>query len=90
MAYGLRTFDGFGNLIVDITDRLTRYVASAYVSLGPQSSTFVFVSGMSDDGTWAVIGMQNFLGVKYGNNGFTVSNSSASSTVAANLYIFRV
>jgi hypothetical protein len=90
MAYGLRTYDSSGNLFIDVSDRLTRYVTSVYVSVGSRGSTFVSVSGMSGDGTWAIIGVANYLAITYGSNGFTVNNQSTSSTVSATLHIFRV
>ena len=41
MAFGLQVFDQFGNLRVHISDRLTRVLATSYITLGPGASQFI-------------------------------------------------
>ncbi|CAN7337481.1 hypothetical protein LJR090_002563 [Bosea sp. LjRoot90] len=38
MAAGLRVFDQFGNLKVDLSDRLLRYVGMFYIGIGTPTS----------------------------------------------------
>lgn len=54
MPAGLQVFSG-GVVTVDITDRLTRIVGVYTVSAVRGSWTTQAVSGMVNDGTWAVV-----------------------------------
>ena len=57
MSYGLRVWDASGNLMVDVTDRLTRFVTSATVSFTTTSAEpdkYIYITGMVNDGTWFV------------------------------------
>lgn len=55
MSYGLRVWNAAGQLVLDTTDRLTRHHSRYSLTLGALgTSQDVYVSGMSDDGTWAV------------------------------------
>ena len=57
MSYGLRVWDASGNITVDITDRLTRFVLSSTVSFtatSAEADKYIYVDGMIADGTWFV------------------------------------
>lgn len=54
MSYGLRVWDSFGNLTVDVSDRLNRYVGTYSANVPGNSTVFVPVPGVSLDGTWEV------------------------------------
>ena len=61
MSYGLRVWDASGNIIVDITDRITKLVSthsfSKYVVKGGGPVTHdVPVPGILADGSWFVQG----------------------------------
>lgn len=55
MTYGLRCWNSAGELIVDISDRLTRYHSVHTVTVGPSAFDFegsVSVSGMDASDKW--------------------------------------
>lgn len=55
MTYGLRCWNSAGELIVDISDRLTRYHSSHSVVVGPSAfdfEGFVSVAGMDASDKW--------------------------------------
>lgn len=55
MAYGLRTFDADGNVLVDFSTQLTRMMFTKYV--GAYESGSIDVPGFSDNGghAWASV-----------------------------------
>jgi hypothetical protein len=53
MSYGMRIWDASGNLTLDTTDRLTRFVTSITPgTIGPSVTVSYYVPGIADDGTW--------------------------------------
>ena len=59
MSYGLQTTDASGNVVIRVTDRLTRFVATSSVYINASSSGTAYadisVSGMTTDGTWVAV-----------------------------------
>jgi hypothetical protein len=56
MSYGMRIWDASGNLTLDTTDRLTRFVTSITPgTIAPQATVSYSVPGIVDDGTWFLI-----------------------------------
>ena len=54
MAQGLLIWDGAGNLKLNITDRITRFVGVYNFSVPPNTSYVpIYISGIANDGTWA-------------------------------------
>lgn len=55
MSSGLQVFDGSGNVMLDVADKLSRIHATVSLSIpvGTNGGTYT-VSGMADDGTWFV------------------------------------
>ncbi len=57
MSYGLRVWDASGNLTLDVTDRLTRFVTSAtvyFTTSSNEADKYISIAGMQNDGTWFV------------------------------------
>lgn len=53
MSYGLRVRDASGNIVLDVTDRITRLHGTYSYTLGNAAATLnVTVAGAVDDGTW--------------------------------------
>ena len=73
MSYGLQVFDASGGVVLDVSDRLTRFYADYSVSITPGQPVYIPVPGMVDDGTWAVIPQAYIVNVLVGSGGFTVS-----------------
>lgn len=98
MTQGLQVWDASGVLVLEVTDRLTRFVASG--SYQPPAAAglqtvFVSVPGMANDGTWVAIatsgpGAGNPVTIV--NGGFNVvCNDSFGTTPQVNYYsVFRI
>jgi|LakMenEpi03Aug12_release.lakeMendotaPanAssembly.Ray.scaffolds.fasta_scaffold2009148_1 hypothetical protein len=54
MAYGLQVFDSSGNLEVDISSRLSRFVSIYYFNSAIDQTININVPNIVDDGTWMV------------------------------------
>lgn len=55
MTYGLRVWDGTGGLMLDVTDRITRFVGTYSFYIAPfQTSVDISVPGASPD-TWFAV-----------------------------------
>lgn len=63
MSYGLRVFDAGGAKVLDVSDRLTRYVSSYSINL-PAGTMLVTIpnSEVYNDGTWFVFHKSNVSG----------------------------
>lgn len=56
MPYGVRIWDGSSNLILDTTDRITRFVTSITPgTIAPTTTVTYSVPGIVDDGTWFLV-----------------------------------
>lgn len=59
MTQGLQVFDASGVIVLDVTDRLTRFIVSGSYQAPTGSSSFptvfVPVPGMANDGTWIAV-----------------------------------
>lgn len=61
MPYGLRIWDSSGNLTLDTTDRITRFVTSITPgSIAVNATVSYSVPGLADDGTWFLIVMNTW------------------------------
>lgn len=80
MSYGLRAWDSSGNLILEITDSIARFVGTYTIPLlAPRASTVVSVPGYSLDGTWSLYfltGNYNYLAITEQTNGVYVFNTN--------------
>lgn len=79
MSQGIKCWDSSGQVILDITDSLARYVNSYTIpSLAPRSSTTISVPGYSLDGNWFIYflaGDVNDLAITEQANGIYVFNT---------------
>jgi hypothetical protein len=55
MAHGLQVFDEVGALRLDVSDRLTKFHSTHTVTDASTVWKSVAITGMADDGTWAVV-----------------------------------
>jgi len=59
MAQGLQVWDASGAIVLDVAERLTRFITSGSYQAPAGSSSFptvlVSVPGMSNDGTWIAV-----------------------------------
>jgi len=56
VAYGLRIWDASGNLTLDTTDRITRFVTRITPgTIAPLTTVNYSVPGIADDGTWFLV-----------------------------------
>lgn len=88
MPAGFQSFDANGNLMTDITDRLTRVITEGSTNMSVGGSVWVPVSGMVDDGTWFVIITGGNSAIP-GNGGFTAYQSSEFSGTSR-YTVFRI
>jgi len=72
MAHGLEVWDASGTKKLSTADRLTKLhsVYSMTATGGGFTETFVSVSGMADDGTWAVQGDGYYSVARVSSGGF--------------------
>lgn len=89
MSYGLIVRDSGGTVILNVSDRITRYIATFGVSLGSGGSTFLGVSGMSADGTWYIYNTNHYLKATITSGGVSVANLTNSSW-SGSILVFRV
>lgn len=62
MPYGLRVWDSSGNLTLDTTDRITRFVTSITPGTIAANSTVSYsVPGIVADGTWFIVVYNTFM-----------------------------
>ena len=77
MAYGLETFNAAGAAVIRVTDRLTRIHSVISVgTISASGSSTVGVSGMTTDGTWAVMSSQSQLGTTIQSGSVLVTNNT--------------
>jgi hypothetical protein len=90
MAYGLQVFNSSGTLIIDVADRLPRYVANGLTgALAYNAYIDITVSGMTNTDTWLVLAiMSNTIAADDPTSGFTIVKGTGSfrltNTYAAN------
>lgn len=94
-TYGLLVRNNSGQTIIDTSSILPRFVDSGSTSVPSQSSIFVAVSGMSNDGTWEILLFDSqfansgwYLTANPQSGGFSLYNGSAS-TATVNYYVFK-
>lgn len=90
MSYGLRVWDAAGSLVLDVTDRLTRYHGAYSCTLGGYGThQDVTVPGIADDGTWAAFTDASALSEIF--SGYVrVTDTVNSSGGTATIYVFRL
>lgn len=89
MAYGLEVYDGAGNVVISITDRLTRFHSEYTLTLKYNQSTTITVAGMTSDGTWAVISQLYSFAFTINNGSFTVTNKY-EGTLTGYIQVYRL
>lgn len=85
MAYGLQVFDSSGNLEVDVSSRLSRYIGSVtfqtalfdFSSEAPKPQNINF-TGISNDGTWFVGNLPGSIGIQINTGYITVYSTYLS------------
>jgi len=87
MSYGLQVRDGANNIILTITDRLTRFIAEYIVTVPTRSTITVSIPGITPDGTWFVYYIEPQIGLQI-STGFVTLNNPFSSTTTR-LLVFR-
>lgn len=92
----IQVFNQSGNLLLNVTDRITRYVGTYYVVAGPypQNSGFVAVPGMADDGTWLAYGDLSAFGppvyIFIGAGGFSWQRANTTLALNTPVTVLRV
>ena len=77
MSHGLRVYNSSGQITLDLTDRLARFIGTFSYPPIPARGTVTFsVPGITNDGTWFYSGLGFFLS----NLRFSVSAGSLSVT----------
>ena len=93
MSYGLRVWDTSGNLTLDITDRLTRFVSSTVVSFtttSPESDKYVYVTGLTNDGKWFVSSSTFMVKTAIEPGRVAVRKLHRSSTASSTITVFKI
>lgn len=94
MSHGIQVWNASGGLTLDVTDRITRFVASFNVSVPAYGSyTDVAYSGV-EPGSWAAYSGNGADILPKIENGFIrcyrrMSVGSGDSAVSATIYLFR-
>jgi hypothetical protein len=80
MSYGLQVFNSSGTIIVDINDRLPRYVANGLTgSLAYNNYVDISIADMTNTDTWLVLAiMSSAISADDPTSGFTIVKSSGS------------
>jgi hypothetical protein len=89
MSYGLQVRDGAGNVILTITDRLTRFIAQYSVSVSASSTTNVSIPDITADGTWFVYYLDRSASCSINNGSVSCFNTSTTTAITFNLLVFR-
>ena len=98
MPQGLQVWDENGNVVMDLTDRLSKFVRSGSVVVPsgfysePPYSIFIPHAGMSSNGDWAVFvtSTRRESGCILGTDGFTLWAFSESSRLPNNVINYSV
>jgi hypothetical protein len=97
MAYGLQIFDSSGNLEVDISSRLSRYVGSISFTPNPPvnisdplNTQIVSFTGIAPDNTWALTGIPSGVAAVINYNSITLYYSFYSWVQQETIFIFNV
>lgn len=80
MAYGLQVFNSSGTLVIDVSDRLPRYVSNGLTgSLAYNGYVDVTITGMTNTDSWIVLAiMSSPVSADDPTSGFTVVKSAGS------------
>ena len=92
MSYGLQLFSTTGALLLDISDRLTRVHSTYTLTVGPNTSSFYAVSGVANNGTWAVMtgSLAGFVTVSIEAGGFRVTNKSGVNATNTKVMLIQL
>lgn len=77
MAFGVRIWNTGGALVLEYTDRITRYVGQYGYALGTNTSTVLYIPGF-DPSTWLAYSNKNH-GVSSFYGGVTITRLSNST-----------
>ena len=91
MSFGLRVWDQYGNMTLDMSDRATRFHSRHVVSVPSEGSVTIPVAGMSGNGTWG-FHMWSLLRVsaQIVTGGVKVTNYRDTATASATIIVFRI
>ena len=89
MSYGLQVRDASNNIILNTTDRITRFIAQYSVSVSAASTTNVSVADITADGTWFVYYLNRSASCSINSGSVSCYNTSTTTAITFNLLIFR-
>lgn len=91
MSQGIKVWDAAGQLILDVTDRLSRYHSTIVLSsIAPRASGTFSVPGYALDGTWFFFirdRSTSYLNIYEISGGFSVFNESYYSAYGSGVTI---
>lgn len=88
MSFGLRVWNEIGQVNVDVTTRLTRFVG-VIKATSSLNWKFIPVVGMTADGAWGVIVTAIHYSVRVVEGGFEFRNTQTDYPWDINFLIFR-
>lgn len=92
MAYGIEIFNSSGTKILELSNRVARFVQNGSGTVAASSSTNVTVTGMQNNDSWNVFlsGGGSFFPLTFTKNSgyFTITNSAAFS-IGYNYWVVR-
>lgn len=87
MTHGLRVWGSNGSLVLDVTDRITRFFGAYYFYIpSGQASVDISVPGASP-GTWFAVSVEAFAFVM--NNIIRVTRPGADRSLSGTVLVFR-
>lgn len=92
MPQGLQVWDQAGNLVFDVTDRMTIYVGVVRVTVSSSGTGFYSYPGMTNNGTWMVYINEGYASLReIQSGGFSYwCLMSAGISNGFTAYIFRI
>lgn len=82
MAYGLQVFDSSGNLEVDVSSRLSRYMGTiVFQENGPEDTSYppnsqnINFTGITNDGSWFIGNLPGSFGAEIHTGYITIYSS---------------
>lgn len=91
MNFGLRVWDQYGNMTLDMSDRATRFHSKHVVSVPSEGSVTVPITGISSNGTWGFC-LWSLLRVsaRIVTGGVQITNYRDINAATATIIVFRV
>lgn len=90
MSYGLQVWDASGALVLDVSDRISRFVGTYSYSI-PNGSTETTVSVPgAESSTWFAYTHAHTENAEVVTNGVRVARPSSAGSTSGTLYVFRM